>query len=254
MQSLLTYGKTLTIQPTILHISKQYFTFFYATGLAFANVLWLPVDQHGLYMLIYFHLSRRLIETLLFPYSQHSKMHLFHALLGFSYYFFLVLGILICTKIPISNVHVMAFIILNMLQFIIHRTMFLIREQRSFSAVHQPLAQKSILFRYILSPHYLVEIFIYLFVAYTTAWSQCMLTNLLFVCCCLSVSAHETLKWYKIRFANNPNGNNLNGNNLNDNNPNDNSPNDNSPKNNNNNNNHNDSNLHQPFALIPFLF
>jgi 3-oxo-5-alpha-steroid 4-dehydrogenase 3 / polyprenol reductase len=85
--SLINHGKLLNDQNSSKwSIRKRYFWHFYLIG-AIANLLLLSIRPSMPLILFEIHVIRRLVETLtIMPYSEHSRMHAVHYLLGVTFY------------------------------------------------------------------------------------------------------------------------------------------------------------------------
>lgn len=102
------------IKPSLCHhghtnslLSKNLFFFFYLTGIIF--FIW--KQKFSFYLI---HLSRRLLETIFFPYKK-SRMNILHFILGISYY--LILSYHFCHySLKLTK----TFLFLNFLQFLTH--------------------------------------------------------------------------------------------------------------------------------------
>jgi 3-oxo-5-alpha-steroid 4-dehydrogenase 3 len=135
-------------------VPKSWFSHFYIYAIA---ITWLVTvkGSSGRYWLL-LHLWRRLIEqTMLFPSSERSKMHVSAYLYGFLFY----TGV--AFTVPVTPCSVFLSIIGNALQFLSHHALFLRRWlRRSEDVKKSPPA--SIWFKYMNCPHYFAEMLIYL--------------------------------------------------------------------------------------------
>lgn len=186
---LIMHGKVSSIGTW--QLPKRYFAGFYFIGLLCAVSVFEFRLQECMLVL---HLMRRLLESIIWPYSEGSTMHAIHALVGFSYYPVLVAAFVLSTsRFVLDQSAVLLFVVLNGWQSYIH---YLLHKSRQ--AGHVPLECWP--FRYSLCPHYLAEILIYVLFARCAGWSPMLLFNAAFVTANLSISAISTADWYHRRF------------------------------------------------------
>lgn len=202
-RELTTHGKTSgAVRFPRCQVPKTAFRYFYAIGLLSAIVtLKLEAPCERLFVL---HLLRRLLETIWWPYSDSSQMHLIHAIVGLSYYPILVLAMAASSQHyrTLQPGDYLLLAALSALQSYVHYTLWRQRRpQRHGKSVHVPVADRHPwLFGLTLSPHYFAEIGIYGLFSSLTAWSFLMCWNLAFVALNLLVSARHTAIWYRDRF------------------------------------------------------
>lgn len=188
------HGKTLNDSQK-WHVSKRYFTSFYALGVVMALALFRL--EKGQELLLLAHLLRRLGESILWPYSSRSLMHPIHLLVGLSYYPILVLSFIqTATQFTTHTWQVCFFILLNVLQAFLHWRLWRAGQAKDYL----PLSDLEWPFRYTLSPHYYVEMFIYLLFAQMSGWTLLLTLNLVFVMANLLITVLNTREWYLQRF------------------------------------------------------
>ncbi len=202
--ALITHGKTVseTERPSIWRIPKSLFSGFYAVGLVTGVALLRLTTLPEVALLV--HLARRYLETVSWPYSRQSKMHLVHALVGLSYYPVLVLSVLFSEDaLSMRPWHAMLIAFASLVQSYCHWQLY-----RARSECHHPakvsyvrMAEHSVLFRLLPSPHYLMEIVIYGVYAAAAGGSPLMLLNWIFVLGNLAISARSTSLWHQDRFG-----------------------------------------------------
>ncbi|PJF18504.1 hypothetical protein PSACC_01675 [Paramicrosporidium saccamoebae] len=190
---LVTHGKVSL--SSSLQLPKQYFTYFYMVGIVASTAL---LSFQGIQdWLLLVHLTRRMGETIVLPYSANSRMHIIHGLVGISYYPVLVLTFLLCkVHFQFHPIATLALVALNIWQHYLHRLLYESRQKGEYL----PLGDLFLEFRYTLCPHYMLEIAMYAWFAYLSGWSTLMVLNLAFVSANLYISAQSTLYWYLQRF------------------------------------------------------
>ena len=187
---LITHGKVSSIGTW--QVPKRYFAGFYFTGLLCAVSVFKFRPQECMLMV---HLTRRLLESSIWPYSEGSTMHVIHALVGFSYYPVLVSAFaLSAPHFVINRSTILLFAMLNGWQSYIHYLLY-----KSRQAGYVPLEFWP--FRYSQCPHYLAEILIYILFAWCANWSPTLLFNAAFVTANLTISAISTATWYRRHFS-----------------------------------------------------
>ncbi len=195
---LLDHGKTLSnCNKDSYFLSKNRFGDFYLLGFTL-NVFVLMMHPSKLLLIFQLHLLRRIIEThLLFQYSKNSSMHFLHYLVGLSFY--PMVSFVITTGVP-KNIYILdfvAFAILSCLQFRTHQILY---NLRNANRKHQPLPRVS-LFRFILCPHYVLEILLYFWLQYQLSLSNISILTSFFVFTNILISSIQTKKWYEIKFG-----------------------------------------------------
>lgn len=194
-EDLVTHGKTLqTLRPW--HVSKRYFALFYGVGV-FCCVALLRLDGVQEWLLLV-HLMRRLGETITWPYSVHSSMHIVHAAVGITFYPVLVLTFLLTAPQFVTSMAAYLMIIFcSCYQHYIHRLLYTIRNEHHG---YCPLSDMLVEFKYVICPHYLTEVVMYLCFAFLSGWSYLMLLNFAFITAILYISAESSLHWYNKTF------------------------------------------------------
>ena len=197
---LLQHGKCCLNSHQKFQICKSKFAHFYALGFASLFISFLLRPSILKFVLLTIHLGRRWYETIFMGPSSSSKMHLLHYFLGISYYLILAVSLeegkeknhTLLTLLGVGIICIGCFI-----QQKAHRYLYLLRKNSSCSSSKQyQKIPETGLFRFILCPHYLAEIFIY-FGVWLADGSSLMGWNLAFVISNLSVSAYFTKSWYR---------------------------------------------------------
>lgn len=194
------HGKTLAVAQYHSHqslsVAKRKFIHFYFLGIA-ANIFLLLKYGNPLTLMLLVHLQRRYFESLfIMPSSDKSSMHLLHYLAGITFY--PVTG-LVAARVPTPKLHFSAiacFIALSTCQLHAH---YVLGRARRVSASYRPLPS-TLMFKYMLCPHYLCEICFYLGLALVHASSDTLLC-LAFVSTNICVSGHQTKLWYRKQFG-----------------------------------------------------
>lgn len=208
-------GKKTLKQKTITGaIPKQLFTIFYAVGLVCSFSLLSNASNLQVFF-IRFHLCRRLLETILWPYRTGSQMHLIHALVGFTYYCVLIFTFHLSLNSSPTNqsptfYQMLILLFASGVQCYCHWFLYTQRQRRHINGgikPYVPITAKNFIFRKILCPHYTCEIIIYLTFAhinYSAPFGWLFILNFLFVTGNLAISAHTTQQWYKRKFPTAP--------------------------------------------------
>ena len=201
-RGLVVHGKTFTGKPDWTRVPKRLFSLFYIAGIIFCSLGIITVTGKSLpkWMLL-LHLFRRLIESTLMPYSKDSKMHIIHSIVGLSYYLILSLCFNLSewgefADLKRSSLLVAIFVLLNLLQLLVHLGLHRARSMGQYQAI----GDQSKIFEYVLCPHYLMEIGIHSVFLVLSNFIHLLLLNLLFVALNLTISARQTLQWYKMQF------------------------------------------------------
>lgn len=199
------HGGTATPPTTARNkwqVSKNNFFYFYLSG-AFYCLTLLPVGFNTITeqknMMILFHLIRRMVETCVFPFSPTSTMHAGVCLMGLTYYLTIVLAISRSSIVRFTWSHLIVFFFAQALQF---ATILTTSRLRGPKLSHVPLADLSILFRWVLCPHFLGECIIYAVLADISGWYPLLALNVLFVVLNQIITGVSTRQWYLRRFPN----------------------------------------------------
>lgn len=204
--SLVAHGKTATIavKDLPLLVPKRLFSLFYAMGMVWALAI-LPLARRREWLLLG-HLARRLVETLAWPYSATSKMHLLHAVVGLSFYPVLVTSFALSSHVAeigdLRGILLLSlFLGVSLWQSLVHHVLY--KLQLKYPG-HCPLVKHSWLFHHILCPHYTAEIIAYLCLTAMTSFHHLPLLASLFVLANLTISAQNTRVWYLRKFPPHP--------------------------------------------------
>lgn len=189
---LLIHGKSLSSneQPMFL-VQKKFFLHFYIIGVFINALIWMnnPTSLH-LYFVITIY--RRLMETFfVMRYSDVSKMHILHYFAGLTFY--------PCTGLLINNndspasgiIFFVSFILISWMQLDAHYRLSNLRRSGSH---YQPIPLDGP-FKYVICPHYSLEILLYFLILSRIPSLQSALC-FIFVTLNLSISAFFTKTWY----------------------------------------------------------
>lgn len=191
-ESLIQHGKTLTNYKSEWQVRKQLFFLFYAIGILVTLFIFNNTTTNWLLLL---HLLRRLVETIIWPYSENSKMHILHALVGLSFYPAIVATFYLSPDTPVNGEYLFLFFLSTCIQSYCHWILF-----KSRLKGYEPLAEKYLAFKHILCPHYLAEISIYFCFASFKGFDYRMTLALIFVAFNLVITADSTRRWYMKRY------------------------------------------------------
>ena len=112
---------------------------------------------------------------------------------GILYYLIMVLAI---ARSPVANVNWIIVIIFLMAQVLQFASISITSRVRGPQMRHVPLADLSILHRYVLCPHFLAEFIIYAVFGHVSGWNPIMTVNFVFVLLNQASAAAATRKWY----------------------------------------------------------
>jgi hypothetical protein len=185
------YIKTLTLHGKLLEhasclsIPKRWFAHFYAYAIlanAFSTRMTTTTSQMFL-----LHLVRRFLEdTVLFPPSGSSSMHVLAYIFGFVFY------TVVPFSLPAEPFSVGLFLLANGIQHLSHRELF--NNRTKFGAKAKLRPPDSYLFRTMNCPHYSAEMLIYVSLA---SWeSSSSLLCCVFVIVSLSINWRNHSIWY----------------------------------------------------------
>lgn len=196
-----------TIVHTSLQVPKALFKIMYAIGFAFVLfIMWLEtpffLSMHFYILLLWtFHNFRRLLETINITNFGQSKMHLG----GF------VAGLIHYTLVPLTFVgnrenithsslkiflSIGLFIISNILQFQHHYILYKLKTKQMKEKGNKYALPTEFLFAFVCTPHYTMEILIYLSFALLYENSLSILCMTLWVICNLSIVSNNQYNWY----------------------------------------------------------
>lgn len=193
---LLDHGKTVNGHSTN-RISKKHFSNFYLLGFTL-NTFVLLIRPSHLLLIFQFHLLRRIVESFfVFIYSASSHMHIIHYLAGLSFYPMVSIAFMCAAPKKITIFNFAVFLGISLLQFQTHSILYNIR---SSSIDYQPLP-KIHLFRWLLCPHYFLEILIYLWIQTQHSSLYPFVVVFAFVCTNILLSSIQTKRWYSVKFG-----------------------------------------------------
>ncbi len=185
------HGKTANTNNDSHYVSKRCFIHFYLIGVC-CN-LWIYQNKRSRITIVFIvHILRRFIECLLRPYSIDSKMHILHYLAGITFY--PIAGYAISKNHhndQIGSIWLLIFFNLSIVQMRAHRELHALRTS---SKMYQRIPKQG-MFRFLLCPHYLSEILLYLTFAYPYCNFPSVLV-LMFVFTNLSISGYNTRQWH----------------------------------------------------------
>ena len=193
-ECLVVHGKALERGKYL--VPKRWFSSFYLCALILIIILSSNRIQPML-LFLGIHVYRRFFETLLImPYSDDSKMHITHLLMGYTFYMAVTLAYFSQPINRISSQWVAIFLILNGLQMDAH---FVLGTLRKDSSSHSKIPRVR-MFKYMLCPHYLIEILLYVHFC-SLSPNILTLSCLLFVTTNLAISSRLTAVWHKRKFG-----------------------------------------------------
>lgn len=208
--TIIKHGKTMDRQVYDGYfgaVSKRLFSLFYLHGIVGMLVEGFVVGDISLIkIMVLLHLIRRFVECKTFEYSENSKMHPIHFLVGISYYPILVTSLSLEGGDGSGDVWFCGiFSIISAMQSYCHYLLWKIRKIDSSSKNakkdYSPLRKiYPTTFGIVLCPHYSLEIVLYLLVVMWSKSKRLLMLNLIFTALNLRSSASNTGKWYEKRF------------------------------------------------------
>lgn len=203
-----THGKQLSLltendfnRANKYSVSKRLFIHFYAMALVTnANVfLWELYFQNllNLYRVFFgIHAWRRYSEHLfMFNKLPASRMHFTAYLFGL--WFYVVVPLALCNPcVTPSKTQVVLFVLSQVLQFKSHRILYLMKRDSTQDGVVRYGVPTKGPFKYILCPHYLSEIMVYMSLICNCEMTSCFI----FVFISMVVQAMPSKEWYMTTF------------------------------------------------------
>lgn len=189
------YGKLEVTTPKYFTLeNKVGWMLFYSTScLMFFATFIINFPPNIINIQLFMHSFRRLLESIFVTKWSQRKMHIINFLAGSLFYFMTPFTIATSSKFHIINpfIGIVIICILNILQFMTHR------ELASLKKYSIP---KSFLFKKIASPHYFLEILLYL-MYFLQASSVNTFLMLCFVITNLTHAANLSYNWNVDRFG-----------------------------------------------------
>ena len=144
----------------------------------------------GNYML-FIHSFRRLLESLFITKFTPRRMHIINFMAGLAFYFLVPVSLMLTNRPSSCTLVVFACIILNILQFYVHFTL---------SRLVKYTIPQGIMFKYSTSPHYLIEILLYL-MYFVLSPSLYSLLAFVFALMNLVHMSRMSYRWYTEKFG-----------------------------------------------------
>jgi len=164
-------------------VSKNWFALFYMIGIA-ASVGVLPFARIVDWLFL-IHLTRRLLETVIWPYSFDSRMNLLHLAVGLTYYPMLTLAIF---RAKFQAPSILAFWLpLWAIQSLSHYRLAEYKEHHGNHCADMKVLRWP--FQLSDMPHYWCEVIMYWVLAVSASLESALVFNALFVSCNLAISA-----------------------------------------------------------------
>jgi hypothetical protein len=180
------HGRILEIQQSPWLISKNYFAGFYFLGITIAPLVLVYEQEPIVYLFFSVHLSRRFYETIVLFHST-TKMHMIHALVGFSFYP-IVWYIIFRSEIIFSLISCGGFLISCWGQYLSHKILSKNKDKKRLP--------NHWAFRIFICPNYTMEVLIYFFLHLSLYnWNSFLL--LLFVFLNQAISAIDKKLYYQ---------------------------------------------------------
>lgn len=196
---------TITTNVSFSLTSKQFWTSLYTINALIVVIYLIYFAQfQKLLLLVYLsHLIRRSYECFfIHKFSNQFPIQLIVAATGFGFYFATLSSLIFISRfeqleIQFHPKYIPFFIILQWKQFECHRILSLLRKDENYQTFSIP---QTGLFQYVLSPHYLCEILLYL-ILYFMFPHRLLLYCFAFVLLNLVISAKRSKKWYETTFS-----------------------------------------------------
>lgn len=204
MKSIAAYGKLSKLSQGGLCSRGTAFTAFYIIGLGMCAAITLcfqsvPFSVLGLYTI---HVTRRLLESLfVHKWSSSERMRWYTALAGTSFYVVTPLSLALSynTTLRLSTLRlcvcVVLFLTANVLQYKVHKSLAALRPDTVTESGRRYYFCPP--FRYILFPHYSLEVVLYSSLALMSPLEPLPWCITLWTLCNLGITASEQRKWYE---------------------------------------------------------